>query len=147
MTIDPNTGVISWTPSITQTGAQNVTVIASDGHGGAASQTFSINVSAAEANGAPNAQDDLYAVRRGETLTVPAPGVLQNDSDPDGQSLTSVLVTNPTKGTLNFAADGSFNYTPACAATEFDGAGAEIHLLGHCCVWRYAYPADRHRSQ
>ena len=113
MTIDPNTGVISWTPAITQTGAQNVTAIASDGRGGIASQTFSINVGAAQANRAPTAQDDLYAVRRGDTLTVPAPGVLQNDSDPDGQSLTSVLVSNPTKGTLNFAADGSFNFTPA----------------------------------
>ncbi len=113
MTIDPNTGVISWTPAITQTGPQNVTAIASDGRGGIASQTFSINVGAAQANRAPTAQDDLYAVRRGDTLTVPAPGVLQNDSDPDGQSLTSVLVSNPTKGTLNFAADGSFNYTPA----------------------------------
>ena len=113
MTIDPNTGVISWTPAITQTGPQNVTAIASDGRGGIASQTFSINVSAAQANRAPTAQDDQYAVRRGETLTVPAPGVLQNDSDPDGQSLTSILVSNPTKGTLNFAADGSFNFTPA----------------------------------
>ena len=76
-------------------------------------KAFSINVSAAQANRAPTAQDDLYAVRRGDTLTVPAPGVLQNDSDPDGQSLTSILVSNPTKGTLNFAADGSFNFTPA----------------------------------
>ena len=113
MTIDPNTGVISWTPAITQTGPQNVTAIASDGRGGTASQTFSINVSAAQANRAPTAQDDRYAVRRGDTLTVPAPGVLQNDSDPDGQSLTSILVSNPTKGTLNFAADGSFNYVTA----------------------------------
>ena len=113
MTIDPNTGVISWTPAITQTGPQNVTAIASDGRGGIASQTFSINVGAAQANRAPTAQDDLYAVRRGDTLTVPAPGVLQNDSDPDGQSLTSILVSNTTKGTLNFAADGSFNYVTA----------------------------------
>ena len=91
----------------------NVTAIASDGRGGTTSQTFSISVSAAQANSAPTAQDDLYAVRRGDTLTVPAPGVLQNDSDPDGQSLASILVSNTTKGTLNFAADGSFSFTPA----------------------------------
>lgn len=112
MTIDPITGLISWTPGITQTGAQNVTVIASDGRGGTTSQTFSITVGAAQANRAPTAQDDQYAVRRGDTLTVSAPGVLQNDSDPDGQSLTSALASNSTKGTLNFAADGSFNFTP-----------------------------------
>jgi RHS repeat-associated protein len=113
MTIDPAGGAISWLPVITQTGPQNVSVIASDGKGGTAAQTFSINVSTAQANRPPLAQDDQYAVRRGETLTVPAPGVLQNDTDPDGQNLTSLLVTGPTKGTFNFAADGSFNYTPA----------------------------------
>ena len=128
MTIDPNTGVISWTPAITQTGPQNVTAIASDGRGGTASQTFSINVGAAQANRAPTAQDDLYAVRRGDTLTVPAPGVLQNDSDPDGQSLTSILVSNPTKGTLNFAADGSFNYTTAVPPPNSTEPPAEIQL-------------------
>ena len=47
-----------------------MTAIASDGRGGMASQTFSINVSAAQANRAPTAQDDQYAVRRGDTLTV-----------------------------------------------------------------------------
>ena len=113
MTIDAATGAISWTPVITQTGAQNVTAIASDGHGGTASQSFSVNVSSAQANRAPTAQDDQYAVRRGDTLSVAAPGVLQNDSDPDGQSLTSVLVSSPTKGIFNFNADGSFNYTAA----------------------------------
>ena len=113
MTINSTTGAIAWTPVITQTGAHNVTAVASDGRGGSAAQTFSINVSAAQGNRAPTAQDDLYAVRRGDTLTVPAPGVLQNDSDPDGQTLTSQLVAGPTKGAFNFAADGSFNYTPA----------------------------------
>ncbi len=113
MTIDPATGAILWTPVITQAGAQNVTAIASDGHGGSASQNFSVNVSAAQANRAPTAQDDQYAVRRGDTLSVAAPGVLQNDSDPDGQSLTSVLASSPTKGIFNFNADGSFNYTAA----------------------------------
>ena len=112
MTIDPASGAISWLPVITQTGPQNVSVIASDGKGGTAAQTFTINVSTAQANRPPLAQDDQYAVRRGETLTVSAPGVLQNDTDPDGQTLTSQLVAGPTKGTFNFAANGSFTYTP-----------------------------------
>ena len=41
-----------------------------------------------------------------------AHGVLANDSDPDGQSLTAVLVTNPTHGQLTLNSDGSFSYTP-----------------------------------
>ena len=39
-------------------------------------------------------------------------GVLDNDTDPDGDTLTAVLVTGPTNGTLTLNADGSFTYTP-----------------------------------
>ena len=49
----------------------------------------------------------------GTTLIVAAPGVLINDLDPDGESVTAVLVTPPAHGTLALNADGSFVYTPA----------------------------------
>ena len=39
-------------------------------------------------------------------------GVMANDTDDDGSSLSASLVTGPTHGTLNFNADGSFQYTP-----------------------------------
>ena len=42
-----------------------------------------------------------------------APGVLANDTDPDGDPLTAVLVTGPSHGTLTLNANGSFTYTPA----------------------------------
>jgi VCBS repeat-containing protein len=45
-------------------------------------------------------------------LSVPAPGVLGNDNDPDGDDLTAVLDTDVSNGTLNLNADGSFTYTP-----------------------------------
>jgi VCBS repeat-containing protein len=38
--------------------------------------------------------------------------VLANDSDPEGDVLTAVLVTGPQHGTLTFNPDGSFTYTP-----------------------------------
>ncbi|MGB7324303.1 MAG: tandem-95 repeat protein, partial [Rubripirellula sp.] len=54
-----------------------------------------------------------YSVNEDTTLTVSAAnGVLANDSDIEGDSLTAVLVTGPSNAssfTLN--ADGSFNYT------------------------------------
>lgn len=113
MTIVADTGVISWTPAANQTGPQNVTVQVSDGKpNGTVTQSFAITVSAVQTNRPPVAQDDQYAVRRGQTLTVPAPGVLQNDSDPDNNPLTAQSVTTPTKGTATLAADGSFTYTP-----------------------------------
>ena len=45
-------------------------------------------------------------------LNVAAPGVLSNDSDADGDTLTAVLNTGPGNGSLTLSADGSFSYTP-----------------------------------
>jgi VCBS repeat-containing protein len=59
------------------------------------------------------AQPDSYTTPAGTVLTVAAPGVLVNDLDPDGESLTAVLATPPAHGTLALNADGSFVYTPA----------------------------------
>ena len=61
----------------------------------------------------PVASGDSYTVSWNQTLTVAAPGVLANDSDPNGDPLTAVLVDGPTVGTLLwFNGDGSFTYTP-----------------------------------
>ena len=40
------------------------------------------------------------------------PGVLDNDSDAEGDGLSAMLVTGPAHGTLTLNADGSFIYTP-----------------------------------
>src|SRR5206468_3605067 len=53
------------------------------------------------------------------TLTVSAPGVLANDSDVEGDTLSAVLVSSPTHGTLTLNANGSFSYTPA---TNYNGS-------------------------
>ena len=47
------------------------------------------------------------------TLTVPAPGVLGNDSDVDQDALSAVVVGGPAHGTVTVSSDGSFSYTPA----------------------------------
>ena len=63
--------------------------------------------------GAPAATNDDYAVGEDSLLTIGAGvGVLANDTDPDGDVLSAVLVTGPSNGTLTFNADGSFTYTP-----------------------------------
>ena len=63
-------------------------------------------------NNSPVAVDDGYSVVENTTLNVPPPGVLSNDSDPDGDPLTAALASSgPSHGTLSLYADGSFIYT------------------------------------
>ena len=40
------------------------------------------------------------------------PGVLGNDSDAEGDSLSAMVVTGPAHGSLTLNADGSLSYTP-----------------------------------
>ena len=59
------------------------------------------------------AADDSYSTEDDDDpLSVAAPGVLGNDSDPDGDSITAILVTDPLNGTVALSADGSFSYVP-----------------------------------
>ena len=75
----------------------------------------------AAGNNPPVAQDDSYSAAEDTPLTVPAPGVLGNDSDADGDpvSVAAASVTAPAHGTATVNADGSFTYTPAA---NFNGA-------------------------
>jgi hypothetical protein len=63
-------------------------------------------------NDAPVATDDAYTLDEDTPLNVPTAGVLGNDTDIDSPALTAVLVDAPQHGTLEFAADGGFLYTP-----------------------------------
>jgi VCBS repeat-containing protein len=49
-----------------------------------------------------------------------ASGVLANDTDADGNTLTASLVTGPAHGTLTLNANGSFTYTPTTGYTGAD---------------------------
>ena len=60
----------------------------------------------------PIAVDDVYTAAAGQPLAISAPGVLGNDTDPNGDPLTAILVTGVSHGTLTLNANGSFTYTP-----------------------------------
>jgi hypothetical protein len=72
------------------------------------------------ANGVPNAAPDTFQAQAGQTLTVPASGVLQNDSDPDGDPLTAILAGQPVKGQVELQPDGSFTYRSSKKAKGTD---------------------------
>jgi hypothetical protein len=61
---------------------------------------------------APTALDDAYTTPMNQPLAILAPGVLANDTDPDGNALQAQLVTGAANGTLALQADGSFSYAP-----------------------------------
>ena len=67
---------------------------------------------------APTAVNDSYSTTPGTPITVAVPGVLSNDTDPRGRSLTAALVNDVNHGALVLNADGSFSYSD-------DGSGAQ----------------------
>ena len=60
---------------------------------------------------APTAANDAYSATTGVRLSVPAAGVLANDSDADGDALTAVLVDGGGNGSLDLNSNGSFTFT------------------------------------
>ena len=61
-------------------------------------------------NATPVANDDAYSAKTGVQLSVPAPGVLGNDTDADGDTLKAQLVDGGGNGSLDLNADGSFTF-------------------------------------
>ncbi len=79
-----------------------------------------VTVTVNDVNDPPVANNDTYSVDEDDTLNVSAPGVLDNDSDPDSDPLTAVLVGGPSNGSLILNTDGSFIYTPAAGFNGTD---------------------------
>jgi large repetitive protein len=104
-------GSFTYTPTANFNGTDTFTYKANDGTNLSSAATVTITVN--PANDAPVANNDSYNATEDTTLTVNATlGALANDTDIDGDSLTAVLVSNPTHGTLTLSADGSFTYIP-----------------------------------
>ncbi len=89
---------------------QAVSATATDPNGN--TSEFAQDVTASATTTPVVAVDDTYNVDVNSTLTVPAPGVLANDFDLTGGTLSAVLVTPTSDGSLSFQSDGAFTYTP-----------------------------------
>ena len=96
---------------------RTVTWTVYDGTDYSAPQTSTITVTGV--NDAPVAVNDSYATDEETALTVAGPGVLANDTDVDGDSLSALLLTGPSHGTVTLNANGSFTYTPTA---NYNGA-------------------------
>jgi len=71
-------------------------------------------------NHLPVAANDSYNAAQDTPLTVAPAGVLINDADEDGDSLTAILVASPAHGSIALNADGGFTYTPAAGYSGGD---------------------------
>ncbi len=113
-------GSFTYTPPAGFTGTDSFTYTVSDGNGGTDIATVTVTVTAP--NSDPSAQDDEYSTEQDVPLTVSAPGVLANDSDPEGDDLTVSAFdgTSAEGGTVEMNADGSFTYTPPAGFTGTD---------------------------
>ncbi|MBK8019196.1 MAG: tandem-95 repeat protein [Betaproteobacteria bacterium] len=82
-----------------------------DGHGGSAQGRVTIVLP----NSPPVAVDDTFIAVRGQPLQITAPGVLANDSDPDGDTVRMWPVADTTglRGALtSISANGAFVFVP-----------------------------------
>ena len=120
-------GSFSYTPPAGFNGADSFTYTVSDGNGGTDSGTVTIGV-IAPGNNVPTALDDNYNTDQDTPLSVAAPGVLGNDSDPDGDGLTIISfdANSANGGTVVVNADGSFSYTPPAG---FNGADSFTYTV------------------
>jgi extracellular elastinolytic metalloproteinase len=84
-------------------------------------EDFTVPAYCADSGLPPEAQDDAYTTRRNTVLRVPAPGVLANDADPDGDAITARMIDAP-RNARRFVLneDGSFEYEPKPGYTGVD---------------------------
>ncbi|WP_090363701.1 Ig-like domain-containing protein [Ferrimonas sediminum] len=87
-----------------------ITILGQATEPGSTSGQVQASYRVASTNGAPLAQDDSVTLSSKSAVTI---GVLSNDSDPDGDTLTVVAVTQGSKGSVEVLADGQLRYHPA----------------------------------
>ncbi len=145
-------GVWTYTPDPDWNGTETLSYDISDGNGGTATATATVTVT--PVNDPPVAGPDAYATTTLGILNVNAAnGVLSNDSDVDGDTLT---VTGDDSPTVTINADGSFTYIPVLPTTEVvhytvsDGKGGTttgtltitVTLLPTSIIQLFMQPAD-----
>ena len=111
LTLQPD-GTFTYQPNQDFVGTDQFSYRAGDGTAFSAPATVTITVH--EANLLPVAANDAFTTAEDVPLVVDLPlGLLPNDTDGDGDALSTRIVAPPTHGTLDWFANGTFKYVPA----------------------------------
>ncbi|MBM7557587.1 tandem-95 repeat protein [Halanaerobacter jeridensis] len=103
---DSSTKTFTWTPSPDDEGNYSLTIDVSDGD---LNDSETITISVGDVNRAPVASDDTVNVDEDNSVVI---DILANDSDPDGDSINLIGVTDGNNGTVVDNGDGTVTYTP-----------------------------------
>jgi VCBS repeat-containing protein len=101
-------------------GTLNLNVVATAterANGNSASTTARLVVTVLPVNDAPVAANDSITVKANQTVSI---AVLANDTDADGNSLATKLVSGPKHGNVIRNSDGGFSYSADCGFTGSD---------------------------
>jgi len=115
-------GSVTYTPAPNFNGNDQFTYSISDGHGATATGTVSVTVT--PVNDAPVAADDSAVTDEDTEVTF---GVLGNDTDVDGDTLSVTGVTQGAHGVVVLNSDGTLTYAPA---PNSNGSDSFIYTIG-----------------
>lgn len=131
--LDIDSGRVTWIPDGSQVGTQSLQLLVSDGQGGQASQSWTVEVAATAVNQPPVIQSTPPLIAQvGMTYSYAMAAV-----DPDLESVTYGLVNGPAGMSVD-PVTGLVTWTPAMAGSEVvaleaaDGAGAtgsQIYII------------------
>jgi hypothetical protein len=105
-----NAELVYQPPLILQSNTYNLSGLLRDGD----------NVVAVEVHQINDTSSDLSLRMRLSATLLASANLLVNDTEPDGQPLSTVLVSTPQHGTLQFGNDGTFTYIPAAGFVGVD---------------------------
>ncbi len=110
--IDPNTGLVSSNASLDFEAfpSHRITVRATSTDGSFATADFTIAVN--NINERPTGSGEVFTTTYADTINISAPGLIMNNSDPEGDAMFVSLVSGPSTGLLIVQSDGSFSYKP-----------------------------------
>jgi len=118
-------GSFTYQPNLNFDSTDSFTYVANNGTHNSNEATVTLTVN--PINDTPIASDDSYTTSEDSSLVIAAPGILDNDSDVDGDSLLAIIDDTTNDGTLVLNSDGSFTYTPNTNFVGTDSFTYHVH--------------------